>query len=481
MVNKRTLGFWLGPLVALVIWLGVSPEGLSQEGVAVLAGTCWMAIWWMTEAVPIAATALLPLILFPLSGAVELSPLSKTYISPILFLFIGGFMLALAMAKWNLHKRIALGIISLVGADANRLVLGFMLATAFLSMWISNTATTLMMVPIAGAVIDQFDHLGFTGAQDSGKMKLGAALMISIAYAASIGGMATLVGTPTNLIFTGYVKEAYGLDVPFGQWMMMGIPVSVILLTVAWYSLTHWVFPLGSIKVPGARAEIRRQLKDLGPMKYQEGVVLAVFVTVAICWIIRSYVLKHFIPGIHDAMIGLVGALILFSVPSGHGPGKRILDWDTAVKLPWGILLLFGGAFAIAFAFEQSGLAAWLAGQFSGLAGAPYIVILMVIVLSVVFLTEITQNMATCTLMMPVMAALAPNLGVDPYALMIPVAFASSAAFMLPVATAPNAIVFGTGQFEMRDMIRAGFWLNLISAGVIVAICYWGMSVVWGV
>ncbi|MEZ4826677.1 MAG: DASS family sodium-coupled anion symporter [Bacteroidia bacterium] len=479
--NSRTFtGRWLGPLMFLIVFFGVHPAGLPENGRIVLAATCWIAVWWVTEAIPIPATSLLPLILFPVMGTTPVKTVAQAYINPIMFLFIGGFMLALAMEKWNLHRRIALHIIASVGTNARRIVLGFMLASGLISMWISNTATTLMMVPIALAIAGQI--AGFSGDESrlEGVRRLGKVLMLGIAYAASIGGLATLVGTPTNLIFTGYVREVFHQEITFAQWIVYGFPISVLLLGISWWVLVNVSFPLQKISAENWKAEIDRELQLLGQIKREEIMVLIVFGLVALGWISSEYLLKPLISGIHDSTIALTGAIILFLLPS-RNKGEMVLDWQTAVKLPWGILLLFGGAFAVADSFESTGLSDWMAGLLMGMQGVSLFIVLLVLVTFVNFLTEIAQNMAVGTLMMPVTAALAPALGVHPYPLMAGACLAASCAFMLPFATAPNVIVFGSGQLEMKDMIRAGFWLNLVSIAVIVLYTWFFMEGLWGI
>lgn len=482
MLPKRKIGLFLGPALFLFILLFVHPEGMSPAARKTLAVAAWLAVWWMTEAVPIAMTSLLPIILFPLLDVSPIKEVVLPYSNKIIFLFIGGFIIALAMERWNLHKRIALSIIAKVGANARMIVLGFMLATGFLSMWISNTATTMMMLPIAMAIIAQFRQM--TARQEDMAAaidkKFGQALLLSIAFAASIGGMATLVGTPTNLIFSGFVLEYYGVDIPFAKWMLFGLPISLLLLIISWFHMTHWAFPLKNITIEGGQREIHKELKALGPISYEERAVLIVFTLVSLAWIGRSYIIKPFIPGIDDAIIALIGALLLFIIPAKQTP-TPLMSWGRAVQLPWGILLLFGGAFSLAAAIDVSGLGAWLADQLSLFKGAPFLLILLVLVAVVNFTTELTQNMATCTLLMPVLAALTPVLNLHPYGLMIAGCIASSCAFMLPVATAPNAIMFGTGAIEMKDMIRAGVWLNLISIMLIVLFTYFLLPVLWDI
>lgn len=477
MKDYKHLAFLLfGPLLFTLTLLFFKPEGLPFEGRAILACTLWVAAWWITEVVPLAVTSLLPLLLFPLTGGLDMKATAKPYGHEILFLFVGGFMLALAMERWNLHRRIALNLIAAVGTQTHQIVLGFILATGLLSMWISNTATTVMMLPIGLAIIGELGRFG-TG---EGRSTFGKVLMLAIAYAASIGGLATLVGTPTNMIFRGFVYDEYGVEISFASWALIGVPIASIMLLIMWQHLVRRAYKLDNQPVPGARALIHQELQILGPMRIEEKIVLTFFVFTAFCWMSRKYLINPWLPGLNDTGIALLGAIPLFFIPSTE-KDKTILDWETAVRLPWAVLLLFGAGFAIAAGFDQSGLAEWLGKQLSALSTVPFILILIAIITGVNFLTEITSNMATVTLMMPVLAKLAPAIGVHHYALMVSATVAASCAFMLPVATAPNAVVFGSGMLSMKDMIRAGFQLNIISILIITIFMYFLLPVLWGI
>lgn len=485
---RKILATAAGPLAFGIVLLAGRPADMSPEAQAVIATTLWMAIWWITEAIPVGATSLLPLILFPLTGAVPIKSAALGYANPLIYLFVGGFILALALERWNLHRRIALNIILAAGTDMRGIVLGFMLATGSLSMWISNTATTMMMLPIALAIVTQFreferrnPEVRVSGPAGAHSPLFGKALMLSIAYAASIGGLATLVGTPTNIIFSGFVRDTYGVEISFAQWMAVGLPVSVLLLFIAWYYLVRLAFPLSSQPVPGGRAEIQNQLRALGPMSREERATLVVFTTVAIAWITRRYLIAPWLPGIDDTIIALIGALLLFMIPARNKPGEMLMDWQTAASLPWGILILFGAGFSIAQGFEATGLATWIGGRLTLLEGVSFLLILLTIITLVNFLTEITLNMATVSMILPVLAALAPAIGLHPYGLMVGASLAGSCAFMLPIATAPNAIVFGSGLLRMGDMARAGIWLNLISIVLITLFIYALMPLIWGI
>ncbi len=473
-MDLKRLGLWMGPLLFVLTVCFVRPEGLESDGVWVLGAVMWIATWWVTEAIPIPAASLLPIVLFPIAGeSISIKDIASVYMQPVMFLFVGGFMVALAMQKWGLHRRIALSIVAWLGSNLKGVVGGFILAAGLLSMGISNTATTLMMVPIALAVVEQISQVAGKEVEE----KLGKALIISLAYSTSIGGIATLIGTPTNLIFAGFVRKEYAFEVPFLEWMLYGVPISLILLFVTWWYMVHVAFPMPRLETGATRADIRQQLKAMGPMSFEEKWVMWVFGIVALLWMTRRYWLNDLVPGVHDSMVVIVGAIVLFMVPT-KDKTDRILDWKTAEQLPWGILLLFGGAFGVAEAFQLSGLDQWMADQLGGLQGLPSWLVLLIVTGMVTFLTEITQNMATATLMMPVLAALAPVLDIHPFVLMSAAAVAASCAFMLPFATAPNAIVFGTGKFTIRDMARVGFALNLVAIAVVAVLSYFVLPVV---
>lgn len=475
----QQIGLVLGPLSYCLCRLYVAPTGLSEVGVSVLATTLWVAFWWISEAAPMAVTGLMPVILFSLSGALPLGDTTRAYAHPMIFLFLGGFVLALAMEKWNLHRRIALAILTKVGSHSRQIVLGFMLATGFLSMWISNTATTVMMLPIGMAVIAQMDpksRINPVNKSQGMGSPFGKALMLGIAYSASIGGVATLVGTPTNPIFAGVAESLYGVNISFAQWMILGLPISILLMAFAWLYLTRWAFPLHRSLAGGV--DFSEQKKDLGPMKLEEKVTLIVFILVATCWIVGKYTLGSIIPGINDTAIALVGATALFLWPAKQAVG-RIMNWEDTQKLPWGILILFGGGLCIAEGFKTSGLAVWIGEQLSVLEFWPLIIIILVIVALVNFLTEVTSNVATASMILPILAALAEAIGVHPFTLMVGATVAASCAFMLPVATAPNAVVFGSGQLRIPNMVKAGFVINLVSIVVITLLVYFLLPALW--
>lgn len=473
----QLVGRILGPLSFFVILFFFHPEGLSVEANAVLATTVWIAIWWITEAIPIAVTALLPLVLFPLSGGLDLAATSASFGHKYVFLYMGGFIIAIAIEKWNLHKRIALNIINFIGSDIRNIILGFMIATAFLSMWISNTATSVMMLPIGMAIIKQLKDNPDTVADEN--QTFGKALMLAIAYSASIGGVATLIGTPPNLVLAGVVLDTYGYEITFLQWLSFGLPISIVLLFICWKYLTRYAFQFKQKGFPGGKQEIKRQLDQLGTLSYEEKMVAFVFASNAFCWITRSFLLQSLLPDLDDTIIAIFFAIALFLIPAKN-KREQLINWEEAVKMPWGIILLFGGGMALAKGFEVSGLAVWIGGQMTAIAGLPIILLIIVLVASVNFLTEITSNLATTAMLLPVLAPMALIIDVHPFALMVGAAVAASCAFMLPVATPPNAVVFGSGYLRIPDMVRKGFFMNIVSILVVTLFVYFALPALWG-
>jgi len=441
-----------------------------------LAATSWIGVWWVFEVLPIAVTALLPILLFPLLDAVALGDTTASYGHKYVFLYLGGFILAIAIEKWNLHKRIALQIIKAIGTNMYTIVLGFMVATAFLSMWISNTATTVMVLPMAISIVKQLKDNPETPENEN--KVFSKLLMLAIAYAASIGGIATLIGTPPNLVFAGFVQKTYGVDISFWQWMKFGLPVSSVLLVLAWLYLTRIAYPLGKARFPGGKKEINRLLAELGPLGKEEKLVLLVFVLTAFCWITRSFLLQKFIPNIDDTIIAIGSAILLFIIPANRS-GDPLIKWKEAVQIPWGIILLFGGGMAIAKGFQETGLANYLGGQMTFFEGLPLFVLLLLVITSVNFLTEVTSNLATTAMMLPVLAPLALTLGINPYLLMVACTTAASCAFMLPVATPPNAVVFGSGYLRIPDMVRTGFLMNLLSIVIMALAVFFILPNLW--
>lgn len=476
MINSKRIGLLLGPILFIVIRLFFHPEGLSDEANGVLASTVWIAIWWITEAIPIAATALLPIVLFPLSGSLDIGSTTASFGHKFVFLYLGGFIIAIAIEKWNLHKRIALNIIKIIGSDVKQIILGFMIATAFLSMWISNTATSVMMLPIGIAIIKQLKDNPKTDINENSIF--GKALMLAIAYSASIGGIATLIGTPPNLVLAGVVSETYGYEITFSQWFIFGFPISVILLVICWKYLTSFAFSFNQKEFPGGKQEIVRLLKSLGKMTYEEKIVAIVFALTAFCWITRSFLLKKILPQIDDTIIAILFALVLFLIPS-KTKRKSIITWKDTKDLPWGIILLFGGGMALAKGFETSGLALWIGNQMTTLVGISTIVLIFLLIAAVNFLTEITSNLATTAMLLPVLAPMALTIDMHPFILMVGTAVAASCAFMLPVATPPNAVVFGSGYLRIPDMVSKGIVMNIISIILLTLFVYFMLPELW--
>lgn len=465
----------LGPLGFIAIQFMDPPNDLSQSGFNLLAITFWMAIWWLTETIPISVTALLPIVLFPLLEVLSIGETTQQYGHKYVFLYIGGFILAIGIERWNLHKRIALQIIKLIGSKASYLILGFMLATAFLSMWISNTATTVMMLPIAIAIANQIQNQNLEDSQRSDLFS--KALMLSIAYSASIGGIATLIGTPPNLVFAGVLENTYGIRISFFEWMKFGFPVSLVLLFICWKYLTSFAFKLNQVKFSGGKEEVHTMLSKLGRLSYEEKWVGIVFMIAASGWIFRG-LLETVLVGIDDTIIAISAAILLFLIPAKKG-NRKLLTWDEAVKIPWGIIILFGGGMALAKGFVETGLANWIASQITIFQGVSIIVLVLIITAMVNFLTEVTSNLATTAMLLPILAPVALSFDVHPYILMIAVTLSASCAFMLPVATPPNAIVFGAKYLKVSDMAKNGFLLNLISILIITLVVYFYMPYIF--
>jgi sodium-dependent dicarboxylate transporter 2/3/5 len=475
-----------GPLLFAALLILPRPEGVTPEGGATLAVAAWLATWWLTVAVPLAVTALLPLVLLPVLGIASPAAAAAPYANPVIFLFMGGFLIAASMQRWSLHRRLSLAVVARTGTSPRRLLAGFMLANAFLSMWMSNTAATLLMMPIGVAVLsllvrgdaDETPGSGPGGRPDLAG--LGPALMLGIAYAGSIGGVATLIGTPPNAVLAAMADELLGVEVSFADWLTIGLPVAAVMLTVCWALLALVLYRLPRRPLRGAAELIGEEVAKLGRWHPAERVTALVFAAAATAWIFRSPKqiggltvpgIRSVVPQVGDSTIAIAAALLLFLWPTRDRDGRRttVLDWAHARSIPWDILVLFGGGLSLASAFESSGLTRWLSGQLAALAGLPDLLIVAGVAITFVLVTEITSNTATATLGIPVVAALGPSVGVEPLALMTAAAMACSMAFMLPVATPPNAIVFGTGYVEAAEMRRAGFWLILAGAAVITA------------
>lgn len=465
-ISKKKIGLVFGPVLFALVMLFFNPENLNPDAKSILASTIWIAIWWITECVPISVTALLPIVLFPLTGGLDIKSTTASYGHNLVFLFVGGFIIALAIEKWNLHKRVALSIIKFTGTKKSRIILGFMIATAVLSMFISNTATTIMILPVGMAIISKVSESN----NSYENINFGKSLMIAIAYSASIGGMATLIGTPPNMIFAGVVKESYGIEIGMLEWSKFGLPVSLFLLMICWIYLTKVAFSFEDKNQASGKQEINNQLKKLGKFSNEELKVSVIFGLTAFGWIFRKQLVK-IIPFLDDTIIAISFAIVLFIIPDKKN--KPLLNWEDTIKLPWGILLLFGGGMAIASAFGKSGLALWIANLLSTMNGVSLFLLILIIVVSINLLTELTSNMATTAMLLPVLVTMALAINVHPYFLLVSATLAASCAFMLPVATPPNAIVFGSGLLKIEDMFKKGIWMNLFSVIVISLIVYY--------
>ncbi|QFU01782.1 Sodium-dependent dicarboxylate transporter SdcS [Halomonas sp. THAF5a] len=466
------IGLWLGPIWVLLTLLLPAPTGMSDPAWACVGLALLMATWWSTEAIPIPATSLLPLALVPALGIGEMKETAASYANPIIYLFLGGFLLGIAMQRWSLHRRIALHVLRVVGHQPRRQIGGFMLATGFLSMWVSNTATAIMMLPIGMSVVSLLDD-----ADPTELNRYATALLLAIAYSASIGGVATLIGTPPNALLAGYLAEDRGIDLGFAQWMMIGLPISAAMMASAWWWLTRRGFDL---RVGDDSAEmVRDELARLGPIGAPERRVGVIFLLAAVTWMLRPLLNDAGLDWLSDTGIAIIAGIALFLVPAGQDDGERLMDWDAAKELPWGILLLFGGGLALAGAISRSGLAEWIAQQLGIFGAFPLLAMVGVVVLVIIFLTEVTSNTATAAAFLPLLGALALSLDISPLLITVPAAIAASCAFMMPVATPPNAIVFATGRMKIQSMIRAGFMLNLISTLVVTLMAYGLIVSLW--
>lgn len=469
----RTVGLFLGPAAFLFLLALPPPAELSDAGWTVAAVATWMAIWWVTEAIPLAATALLPLPLMPLLDVVSVGTAAAPYANPLIFLFLGGFLIALAVQRWSLHRRIALHILALSGGTAARTVAALMVATALLSMAISNTASTMLMLPIAASLLIGLPVTDDTDRNTADRRNFAIAGLLGIAYAASIGGVATLIGSPPNALLASFLGGVYGIEVTFAGWMLIGLPLAILMLPCSWLLLTKVIYPFGEVMGHAGQDWIRDELKALGPMTSPEKRVAAVFGLVAAGWILTPVVEAWFGPtGLSDPGIAIAGAIALFAIPADWASRRFLLDWETARGAPWEVLILFGGGLSLAQAIDQSGLALWIGSQLTAFGTAAPVVLIAAVALVVLLLTELTSNTATTAALLPVMGGLAVSMNIDPVLLTLPVALAASCAFMLPVATPPNAIVFGTGHVTIGQMIRAGIWLNATGLVLITLVVY---------
>ena len=464
-IHQR-IGLFLGPFIAIGITFMDIPEGMSAVAFKVAIMGILMAIWWATEAVPIAVTAMLPLVLFPLFGVSSIQDAATPFANKVIYLFLGGFIVAFAMQRWNLHKRIALTILQYVGGDGKSLVAGFMFVSAALSMWVMNTSTTMMLLPIAISVITVINstnkHISDRESED-----FQYSILLGIAYASTIGGMSTLVGTAPNAMMAAFLFETYEIQVNFSEWMLIGVPLSFVMVPLAWLSLTKWVFHVNFKTNHSGQESLRIMKNDLGVISKPEIRVGIVFLLMALAWILRPLLIKiSFLSDLDDSSIAMAGAILLFIIPSGDKEDPLLLRWEHLSSLPWSILILFGGGLSLATAVSNSGLAEWIGSNLSSVGSLPLPLLVMSIAMMIIFLTELTSNIATTATFLPVIGAIAIEMGINPIILAAPVTLAASCAFMLPVATPPNAIVFGSGLLRIPRMIRAGIALNII--GIII-------------
>lgn len=464
----KQIGFVAGPLAFILITTLVGPDFISATAGKVLAVAVWMIIWWIAEAAPVPVTALLPLILFPFLGIMKMSEAAAPYANPIIFLFMGGFMIALALEKHRLHERIALNLVRITGTSGNGIILGFTIATGFISMWISNTATAMMMLPIAVSVINLLRR-STEETQTIGERNFGIALMLVIAYAANIGGIATIIGTPPNVVFVGLLDQFAHEKISFGKWMLVGLPLSIVVMGLGYFMLTRFIFPNKLHQISGADALIKNRLVDLGPMRKEEKLVLTVFTSTSLLWIFQQPL--NMLLGselLNDTNIGMAGGSLMFLVPASLKQFKFLLVWKDTEKLSWGILILFGGGLCLAQGLSSAGIIQAV-GSYIAQQSQSVNWLLFGLIAASIFITELMSNVALVQIFIPVVFGIATNLGIDPILLGMPVAFGASMAFMFPVATPPNAIVFSSGHMKVKDMMRAGLVINIIALLLIYA------------
>jgi sodium-dependent dicarboxylate transporter 2/3/5 len=496
-MDLRRVALFAGPLLFALVAFAPAPAGMPWPAQITAAITLWIAVWWITEPIEMAATSLLPLVLLPLAGVAPLKTVAAEYGNEIIFLFMAGFFMGKSIERWHLHRRIALRMVLWLGTDPSRTVLGFMAASAFISMWISNTATAVMMTPVAVAVAAHSEGM-------EGHKNYARALLLGVGYACSIGGLATIIGTPTNAIFLSFAQQKMGETVSFGKWLLFGFPFALTLLLVCWQLLIR-LFPIGKNDSKGidSQAHLREELSSLGAISLPERRILWVFGAVIVAWVsgsllwygpLNQWIHVHMaglplpenlekVPSYcSDTVLAIIGAVLFFTIPAGSaGQKTTLLDWPTAAKIPWGIIILFGGGLALAKGFDLSGLAVWFGEQMKGLGFLPHALILLVVLSAVVLLSEVASNIATASMMMPVLAALAGSIGSHPFGLLLSATLAASFGFGLPIATAPNSIVFASGHMSTRDMARAGFVLDGLAVLLLLAFVYVLLPIVWGI
>ncbi len=461
---RQWSGWILGPGALLFTLLVAPPEGLSVAGWHTAGAALLMAVWWITEPVPIPVTALVPLVLFPALHLGDIRETAAPFANPIIYLFLGGFIIALAMQKWNLHRRVAINLIGLMGTKPSRIIAGFLLASALVSMWVSNTATALMMLPIALSVVQLLP-----ASASASQRQFPTALLLAVAYGATTGGMATLIGTPPNALLAAFVEKVYGFNIGFGQWMLLGVPVMLVTLPAVHCVLTRISFRLETGELPGMADLIREEKSRLGPIGRGEAIVMVVFALTAAGWIFQPLLAKM-LPLVTDTTIAMTGALLLFFIPVNWRRGEFAMNWAATKSLPWEVLLLFGGGLSLAGNIDKHGLSRYLGSLSGALEGMPMIVTLCAVCFGILMLTELTSNTATAATFLPIVAAIALSLGQNPLLFLVPTALAANCSYMMPVGTPPNAIVFGSGQVTLPQMAKAGLILNLLLVPIIIGL-----------
>ena len=471
-------GFLIGLALFCLMMLFPPPAELSYAGWTVAAIAILMAVWWATEAIPVAVTALLPLALFPLLDITSFETAALPYANKNIYLFLGGFILALGIESSGLHKRIALKMILAVGSSGAKLIGGFMLVSALISMWVMNTSTTLMLLPIGLAVCGVISQT-VPGMTDTDKANFDTALLLGIAYAATIGGMSTLIGTAPNIVFSAFMQDTYGVEISMFDWMKLGVPLAAVMLFGSWYSLTQYVFPIKFSASQEAKDELKKMLSEMGALTKDEIRISIIFGLAVFAWVFRTLLNNiEFLSGLTDAGIAIIAAILLFMTPSASKKGD-LLKWEKSKELPWGLLLLFGGGLSLAAQISSTGLGMWIGQSLMVLSTVPPIVLILAVATLIIFLTEITSNVTTTTTFLPVFGALAVAIGILPVSLTVPVCLAASCAFMLPVATPPNAIVYGSNKFTIATMMRAGIALNIIGIIVVTMFAYFLAPVIF--
>ena len=478
-LDGKKIGFISGGLLFFIILFIPAPGGMSVEAWRVVASTVLIAVFWVTEALPIPATALIPILLFPLFGIMDSVTVTMSYGTNAVYLVMGGFFLAVTMEKWNIHRRVALKLVSLTGTTPSKMVLGFLIATFLLSMWVSNSACAVMMIPIGIAVTSSLT--GKTSDPDIIKKEANftKSLMLIIAYASTIGGITTIISTPANAIAVGILNTTYGINITFFQWMLVGVPLGIVMSVFVWFMLTKILFRTGDLELMGGREVIEEEQKKLGPMTRPEKLVFVVAGFMVVGWIARGFISINALRMVTDTQVSIAGTLLLFIIPANKE--ERLLDWQTALKIPWGICLLLGGGIAIATAFEKTGLAGWISEGLASIGGLTLFGTVLISTAVVCCLTEIVSNTAIATLFIPIMGAASTALGIHPLATIMAICFASSMCFAMPVATPPNAIAFASGYLKIKDMAYAGLILNFATIAMVVTAIMWWLPMVWGV